>query len=249
MLDQAEEALQKVGKVLPSSAILVLQRWLERGSVLLLDEVPRLLNPRVSESALNPTGTSMKLQFPAFSSLVENTTQIAILIDPTEGEVVLAGEIAKSTQGSSKEDSRVGTRIWSWYPPKTLDELYAFETMSGVRLSPQMRQMYLRMGGCFSEWSFPYWYGPDNLDPGSLYDEIYQTLIDTLHLSDQIVARLRSFVVLSQDGTGDAYGFYRGDLASHDEYSFYQWGHETLDFSTWAMDFAGATQRLLHWRL
>lgn len=242
-LSRAEHVLGHLAEPRANVVSTLLECWDEQGVGLLLEIVPRLLNPGVAVPVLNPTGKSMQELFPQFCLRLQQTEEFAILIDLTlQGEIVLVG---RSRYGSD------GSREWAYYLPNSLEDLALCEVQTGVHFSPQLRQMYIRAGGALGPYECPYFARPEELTAGFLYTEFYCDLAADLQLSAETVERLQAFVVLSQNGTGDAQGFfadgrdYHGTQNNQAEYTLYEWNHETTRFSWWATDFAEAVNREL----
>src|SRR5262249_48654509 len=89
---EVAETLQLLRRTLPPATAFVLRQWPERGAALLLEELPRQLNPGATATDLDPTGHPMRDRFPEFAQLLDRTQEFAVLVDVEErGQVLLAG--------------------------------------------------------------------------------------------------------------------------------------------------------------
>lgn len=231
-------AEQTFGRPLPPVVQMVLTGWNERGAQVLLEEVPCALNPKVGPSVLNPTGKDMHELFPEFCTMLEHTEHFAVVVDVVGGEQILFAGLARDVPTDRMQR-------WAYYAPIPLETLHKCEQQLGASLDKQLRQMYLRAGGTTNAGICPYFYPPDALERGWLYDDLYRDMIGQVPLDAEIIGRLQSFVAISANITGDIQGFFVNERRHDNEYTIYEWDHERLEFTMWAKDFSEAMTRKL----
>jgi hypothetical protein len=238
-LDASSEELAWADRVLatfaPRYSLLVsaiLAGWREHGAYLLLETLPQLLNPDVASADLTPTGRSTRVVFPDLYRVLERTEDIAIIVDPAEGGALeLVGRTGRSIPAKVDE-------IWAYEAPKPIGEITRWEVERDIHLSPQMKQLYMRVGGARSNWIYPCFYRLEEMRRGSLFTDVYQDILDQVPLGAATIERMRQFVVLSDDGAGNSEGFFADDWQAGSEYTIYDWNHETSEFDHWTQDFA-----------
>lgn len=243
---QGEQALRDRGKSMPEIVALFLSRWREQGATFLLETLPQLLAPQATVSVLAPTGRSMRDLFPDYCRLLDATEQVAILLDGSEGEILVAGGAnQRFAPGFRSLFSPVGVQIWAFALPLAYPELERWQEQTHIHLSAQMRQMYLRMGGAPSRWICPYLYGPRDLERGWLFTGLYRDMAADIPISAQALERMQDFVITDADLSGNATGFFPQEWQPDGEYVMYEWDHERLEFAQRAEDFADRAHQLV----
>jgi hypothetical protein len=239
-------AEQAFGRLLPVAARVVLERWAEQGARVLLETVPRVLNPDLTAAELDPTDSSTAALFPAFCDVLGRTRDVAIALDVARGrDVVVAGAFDNPPPpGHALLYSLDGLDRWAYHLPGSLAELERRTSARGVRLSPQMRQLYLRTWGAPDDWMRPYFHRPERLVTGALYSELYREIADRVPLTPAVVDRQRAFVTLYDTIQGDSIGFFADERRRDGEYTIYLWD-SGAGFGPWAPDFAGAVARFV----
>jgi hypothetical protein len=225
----------------------LLQGWQHQRSRLMFETVPEILNPGVSSHELNPTGRTMEELFPDFCQILEQTDQIGILLPHgTTTRVILFGSANQfAPPGWKWSYSPEGKRPWTFYLPQPLAALNHVESDQQLHLSPQMRQWYVHCGGAVNVSVCPDIAAFHMLKRGSLWTDTYEVIMDQVTLGDDVIKHLQSFVVLSENGTGNADGYFPGDLGRTDEYVIHTWDHETAQFSPWVENFAALVRYVL----
>lgn len=232
-LAQADRVLSTLEPRFSLIVSAILTNWRENGAYLLLETLPQLLNPDVATENLAPTGRLTRTVFPDIYRMLERTEDIAIIVDPAEGGALeLVGRTGRSIPAKVDE-------IWAYEAPKPIGEITRWEVERDIHLSPQMKQLYMRVGGARSNWIYPCFYRLQDMRRGSLFIDVYQDILDQVPLGAATIERMRQFVVLSDDGAGNSEGFFADDWQADSEYTIYDWNHETTEFDHWTQDFAG----------
>jgi hypothetical protein len=236
-----------LGKPLSPIARTILVQWKADGAKALLDVVPRVINPNLTDGELIPSGMGMSTLFPAFQKLLDETEELAILIESDQAEELLIAGAAAQTppSGHNWSFSPDGRRWWAYFLPKSYRYLMQCEAHLHIHLSAQMRQLFMRAWGVPGDAVCPYFYRPDELIKGALYTELYRPIADQIPLSNELIEQQLEFVMLSTNSTGDSIGFFANEGQDSKEYPIYLWDHGTTTFETWALDFAGAVARLI----
>lgn len=216
----------------PQPLAFVLEHWTAGNNTLLLETLPALLNPTATPNELIPTGRQSQELFPELYQMVNSAEQIGVVAyirDATEPTIdyLLIG-LAVMPQ-SSKSGI-----IWAYYVPQRLEWIMNWEKESGIVLSPQLKQMYLRCNGNMN--CYPHFYPLEGLYLSSLA-ELYAPLWAEV-LSPEPFERLERFVTVTGNGFGDEYGFFPDGMNTNGEYPFFMWDHEKACFIECADDFA-----------
>lgn len=230
-LFQAEKAL---GKPLPLAAKAALDYWNERGSQLLVDDLPKILNPLAAYDQLNPTGRDMRTLFPVFCQMLDNTEQFAVLVNPRHHYDNL--KISFAGSGKCLITEHPSLKDWAFNMPHTLETLFEQEAELAFALSPQLKQLLLRANGGRGS-SCPYFTPIEYFDKG-LLGFFYEGIGMADWLDAEIFKRMNAFVTLYQDGCGNEHGFFCDETSSDGEYRIYNWDHETCRFTVWTSNFA-----------
>jgi hypothetical protein len=236
---QTEQALGLRGAVAPPAASYALRQWRERGPQLLLKDLPRFLNPGVAASDLNPTGRSTRELFPAFYRLLDSTREIAVLADVSHTDRIFLAGLLDGSDDEVPLD-------WAYGFPPTLEELAQWERAREVRLSPQMRQIYLHAGGVPYDWVCPYFFHLERLQPGYLLTDVYSYIFDPIPWESAVIEDLQRFVPIGGDATGDWEGFFAGEERADDEYTIYSFSVSTT-FTPVTQDFSSFVSRKINW--
>lgn len=230
-----------LGQSLPLALTTILNAWREFGSEALLTILPRVLNSSATPTELDPTGRSMRELFPTFCTMLDNTESFGVILDPVycredPNNLIFIGV------GEQLIPRRVrNLKNWACFAPKTLIDLAQEEITSDIKLSPQMRQMFLRVNGSFE--LSPYFARVEWLQKGLLSD-LYRDFWTEME-SEEPFERLETFVSIFENGSGDEHGFFFNSLSPNGEYTIYDWDHEAVKFSVVAPDFASWLERIM----
>jgi cell wall assembly regulator SMI1 len=232
-----------LGISLPISVTAVINSWSERGIEALLTKLPYLLNPSATSKDLDPTGKSMREMFPTFCAMLDNTESFGIILDPAkyrenDGELLFIG-VGERLICSA--DRRVPD-YWAGYAPNTLLDIHRWEMTSGIQLSTQMRQLFLRLDGSVHG-HLPYFLPLRWMQKGLLSD-LYQDFWDQME-SQENFERLEHFVSIFEGASGDDQGFFFDSQKADGEYAIYEWDHEAVKFTVVASDFASWLEQIL----
>ncbi len=218
----------------------LLRYWHEQGSTAVLTTLPQLLNPTASGSDLEPARTPTRRLFPEWGTILDATSDIAIILDPTVGYSEY--DLNSLVVGRYSTNKQPKSSYWAYYPPHSLDSLMQLEHIVGFRFSPQHKQLLLHANGA-PDLTPPYFYAADWLRRGQLADE-YRDFWGEID-SPEPFERLAAFVVLYEDGCGNKQGFFPDERRDHPEYMIYDWDHETARFTLKAPDIATWLNHLL----
>jgi hypothetical protein len=243
----AETTLKTLSQELSLASRVILERWNMKGSRVLLDTVPELLNPGASSNELNPSGASMRVTFPSLCNILDQTEELAVIVDgANEGSVLITGAVQQTLpQGQRWPFSPDGRRYWAYFLPQSATKLASCQSRLGYPLSPQMRQLYLRAWGTADDALCPYVYRPELLVKGALYSDVYRDIADQVPLTQDTIHRLREFVCIYDTVVGNSIGFFADETQPNSEPAIMYWDHETAEFQPWAVDFATAVSRLI----
>ncbi len=217
----------------------LLSVWTEQGSEAILTTLPHLLNPTATDAELEPTGKSMRELFPTFCTMLDNTEEFGVVfnsVDYRKANILLIGV------GEQLITGRPHSKYWASYLPNKLTELQDWEGYLGFRLSPQMRQLLLRIHGS-TESALPYLLKLGWWEKGLLSD-LYQDFWHEMD-SQEPFERLERFITIFFGGSGDDQGFFYDQVSPNGEYTIYEWDHEQVKFTPTAPDFASWLERIL----
>jgi hypothetical protein len=176
--------------------------------------------------------------------MLERTEQFAIIIDPSHENYEVGDATILVGLGGNLVPSRSHSPVnfWAFYTPKTCQSLAEVEQTENIQLSPQLKQMLLRANGAPMA-ICPYFYPAEHIQKGSLarlYEEFWHELDSPIDFE-----RLTAFVSLYEDGLGNEQGFFSDEETKNNEYTIYDWNHETANFTIWAPTFASWLEQLL----
>lgn len=225
----------------PEPLAFILEHWTVGNSNLLLETLPALLNPTVPPKALTPTGRRTNELFPEFYQRMERAEKLAVIAymaNRAESTIEYM-VIGLAFMPESKEYGI----IWSYFVPHSLEWIATWEVARNILLTPQLKQMYICCNGNMND--YPYFIPLEGLFYGRLagwYVSIWNEVE-----SPEPFERLEQFVIVSENGCGDEYGFFSPMVNSNGEYPFLMWNHETAKFEPYADDFVALWNKINEW--
>jgi hypothetical protein len=222
----------------PQPLSFILEHWTTGNSSLLLETLPALLNPTVPSETLTPTGLQTAEFFTEFNETIGGAQKIAIVAY----QGITQEEIEYKLIGLALMPNFPDTYgiIWEYFVPQSLEWIARWESEMGITLTPQLKQMYIRANGNMS--CYPFLYPLESLSYGEL-TYIYADIWNEVN-SPEPYERLEQFVIISNNGCGDDYGFFPEDIKHHSEYPIFIWETDTASFRKYADDFVGLWNKI-----
>lgn len=208
----------------------------------LLETLAGLLTPGVDPLRLTPTGKPTAHLFPTLVHLLEAASEWAVFLDVDTPERSLIGGACPT-----QRPLVAWATSWASYVPMGSEALRAEEQQAGVKLSPQMQQFSLLVGGAPDNVTCPYVSGVHDLLRGELYESIYglQEVQEQLELPEEVLQLLQDWVELTYTIDGDSFGFFASEPRRGEEYHIYQWLTHQQQFAPLAEDFSAFVEGIL----